>query len=204
MLTYDQPKNNPMEPDKQLTDPDQQLAIDLYVRAEGPIAERRDTVIERLEQFDRRNQISEFSIHPWPRAMSLTLVKKMDDNEIAGVFQSSEEWADQHGLHIQPPFDVRTSRSAITGETDELLVLPVICLAAYSDGDLIAVFPCSDEESVYTVADALDAIAAGKSPTSASSIESDSASSDSERRKRSETENPSTDMTIPNLTGTTE
>lgn len=193
-----------MEPDQQLTVPDQQLAVDLYVRAEGPITERRDTVIERLEQVDRRNQISEFRIHPWPRAMSLSLVKKMDDDEIAGLFQSADEWADQHGLHIQPPFDVRTSRSAITGETDELLVLPVICLAAYTDGDLVAVFPCSDGESVYTVDDALDAIASRKSLTSAFSTEGDSASSESERRELPEKVDSSTDLLMPNSTGSNE
>lgn len=145
-------------------EPDQQLSVDLYVRADAPIVGRRDAVIDRLKRLERTDRIVEFRIHPWPHAISLTLVKEIEAGGIKEVVRSFETWADQHDHHITPSFDVRASHSAITGESDERLALPLMCLAAYTDGDLVGVVPASDGESVRTVEDALDAIEAGNAP----------------------------------------
>jgi len=143
---------------------DQQLTIGLYVRADTPIVERRDAVIDRLKQLDRQDRIAGFRIHPWPRAISLDLMNEIEEDEIHEVVRSFETWAAQHDRHISPPFDIHPTHSAITGESDELLVLPVICIAAYDAGDLVGVAPSSDGKSVRTVEDALNAIEAGKAP----------------------------------------
>ncbi|MFB6079998.1 MAG: HTH domain-containing protein [Haloferacaceae archaeon] len=143
-------------------EPDTDLTVDLYVRADAPCPERRTTVIERLKRLERTNRIAGFTVHPWPRAVSLDLAAELDDDDgILGVFRSLETGADRKGHRIRPPFDVRTSRSTITGETDERLVLPVLCLAVYGDRDLLGVYPCTAGESVLTVGDALDALATG-------------------------------------------
>lgn len=137
------------------------LTVDLYVRADTPLPERRSTVIDRLRRLERTDRIAGFTVHPWPRAVSLDLVTEIDDESVLGVFRSLESGADRRGHSIRPPFDVHTARSAITGETDELLVLPVICLAVNRNQELIGVFPCRERGSVLTVGDALDAIATG-------------------------------------------
>jgi hypothetical protein len=185
----------------------QQLTVDLYIRADAPSPKRRDTIIERLEQLEQHNQISEFTIHPWPSAMSLDLVKHIDGEGILDVVHSFETWAAQHGLRLRPPFDVRTSHSTITDETDKLLVLPVMCVAAYTDGVLVGVWPCSDGESVCTVEDALDTIATGEPPISGLPPERDSANTESERQERSEIPkepDPNGAMPVPNSTESSE
>lgn len=137
------------------------LTVDFYVRADAPIREQRDAVIEQLTDLEGKGHITGFSVHPWPRAVSLDLVAEIDDDGILGEFESFETWADRNGIGIRPPFDVRTSHSVITDETHELLVLPVMCLAVYSDDDLVGMYPCSDDESVLTIDDAFDAITTG-------------------------------------------
>jgi len=162
---------------------DEQLTVDLYVRAAAHIVERRDEVIGKLKRLEQRDRLTEFRIHPWPRAISLDLVKEIEGEEIHEVVRSFERWADQHGRHIQPPFNVRTADSSITGESDELLFLPVMCVAAYNEGKLIEVAPCRDGESIRTVDDALDAIAAGDIRISDPRPEGETSGPDSEQRE---------------------
>lgn len=163
---------------------DRQPAVDLYVRADAPVTERRDAIVDRLRRLERTSRISRFTIHPWPKAVSLGLLERIDGGEILDLVRSFERWAEPRGLRVQPPFDVRVSRSTITGETDELLVLPVLCLAAYgdTDGELVGLSPCSDGESVYTIDDALDALATGDAPVPAFSSGGDSPVPERERR----------------------
>ena len=78
--------------------------------------------------------------------------------------KSFESWAAQHNRRICPPFEVHTTHSGITGESDERLVLPVMCIAAYDAGDLVGMAPSSDGRSVHTVENALNAIEAGNAP----------------------------------------
>ena len=137
------------------------LRVDLYVRADAPIADHRREVIDTLARFERERRIDGFAVHPWPSSMSLDLAKEAGDDSIAGVVRSFERWAEDAGVSVHPPFDVRQTRSKITDETDETLVLPVFCLAAYEGGDLIGVYPCCSGDSVVTVDDALTTIEVG-------------------------------------------
>ena len=164
---------------------DRRLTVDLYVRADAPVVERRQSVIDRLKRLEGQDRIDGFRVHPWPRAISLGLADEIDGDGIRDVVRSFETWADRCDRHIRPPFDVRTTHSAITGESDELLVLPVICLAAYDTGDLVDVAPSSDGGSVYTVEDALDAIEAERA--SVPETRSDGGKSSPERERRGST-----------------
>jgi hypothetical protein len=137
---------------------DRQLTVDLYVRADAPVVERRRSVIDRLKRLEGQDRIEEFRVHSWPRAISLDLADEIEGDGIRDVVRSFETWAARRDRRIRPPFDVRTTHSTITGASDELLVLPVICLATYNTGNLVDVAPSSDGDSVYTVEDALDAI----------------------------------------------
>lgn len=141
---------------------DQRLTVDLYARSDTPVPEWRDAVLDRLRRLRDRGRIAGFEVHSWPRAVSLPLADRTDDG-IPGTVRTFERWAVRHDVRLRPPFGVRRTRSAITGETDELLVLPVVFLAARDD-DLVWVAPATDGESTVTVDDALDAVAAGRSP----------------------------------------
>jgi hypothetical protein len=137
------------------------LTADLYVRADAPISEQRSELLDTLDRLQRERRLAEFAVHPWPNAVSLDLVEAAAEDSIAGVVRSFERWAGDRGVSIRPPFAVRRSHSEITGETDELLVLPVVCLAAYDGEELVGVYPCCTGGSTVTVADALATIEAG-------------------------------------------
>lgn len=140
------------------------LTVELYVRGDAPIPERRARVIERLDRLERMNRIDGYRVRTWPNAVSLDLTDDGDADSIPGTVRAFEEWADRHDRDLRPPFSVHTSRSDITGETEELLRLPVLCLAAYDGRDLVAVYPCCEGDSVLTVDHGLDALAAGELP----------------------------------------
>lgn len=46
-----------------------------------------------------------------------------------------------------------------TGEMDDWLVFPALCLALYEDGSLAAVFPHADGDDYRSVSDGLDELA---------------------------------------------
>ncbi|WP_152041141.1 HTH domain-containing protein [Salinigranum salinum] len=146
--------------------PDKHLGVDLYVRADAPIVDRRTVVIERLERLERRERIDEYSVQLWPRAISLDLMRRVDESPIVDAVREFETWAEQCDRYLSPCFDVSTTHSMITDESDRLLVLPVLCVAVFSDGSLVDVAPSSDGDSVRTVEDLLADVAAGTVPTS--------------------------------------
>lgn len=146
---------------------DSRRTVHLYVRADAPLVEHRAAVIDRLEQLDADDRIASYRVHPWPRAISLDLLDlldRLDGEDVAGLVREFEAWAAAFGCCIRPPFDVRTTYSTFTEETENLLVLPALCLATYDDGDLVGVAPFTDGRSIYTVEDALDALATGATP----------------------------------------
>jgi hypothetical protein len=165
---------------------DTQLTVDLYVRADAPVVDRRNAVIGRLERLERQDRIAGFRLSHWPSAISLDLVRERDDDGIHEVVRSFETWAGRNDRRITPSFDVRTPHSSITGESDDLLVLPVMCIAAYDGDDLVGVAPSSDGGSVHTVADALDSIEAGDPPVPDVPLEGGSDSEASDRRDAAE------------------
>lgn len=177
---------------------DQQLTIALYVRADAPTVERRDAVIDRLKRLERQNRIAEFRIHPCPRAISLGLVKQLEGEGIHELVRSVQTWAAQHDRHISPPFDIHTSHSAITGESDELLVMPVMWIAAYVSGDLVGVAPSSEEESAHTLENARGDIEAGNTPIQGTHPEAETSTPRDEQRKSSRND---TDDITPDHTG---
>jgi hypothetical protein len=142
-------------------DPDTQLTVDLYVRADAPAAQRRRKIVERLERAERRGGIVDFAVHCWPRAISLDRTVDVDEGGVEETVRTFETWAQRHGRRISPCFDVRRTRSTILEESDERLVLPVLCVAAYDEDGLVGMAPCRDGDSALTVEDVLDAIATG-------------------------------------------
>ena len=73
---------------------DRRLTVDLYVRADAPVVERRQSVIDRLKRLEGQDRIDGFRVHPWPRAISLGLADEIDGDGIRDVVRSFETWAD--------------------------------------------------------------------------------------------------------------
>lgn len=145
-------------------DGDTLLTIDLYVRTDIPTVERRDAVIEQLERLKAQGRIDEYQVHSWPRAISLDLLSDVEGRRVYDVVRTFDSWTSRHDRDMHPAFDVKQSRSIYTGESDELLVLPVLTLAAYRDDELVEVAPCCHDGSVCTVEDVLEALSTGREP----------------------------------------
>lgn len=143
---------------------DTTITIDLYVRTDIPTVERRDAVIEQLERLEQEGRIAEFQVHSWPRAISLDLLGDVEGRRVYDVVRTFDSWTSRHDRDMHPAFDVQRSRSTYTGESDELLILPVLTLAAYRDGDLVEVAPCCHDGAVCTVEDVLEALSTGREP----------------------------------------
>ncbi|AZH24809.1 HTH domain-containing protein [Haloplanus aerogenes] len=145
-------------------DPNSPLTVRLYVRADASVVKRRNDLVARLKRLDRQHRIDSVHIQLWPRAVSLDLLDVSDDTELREVVRAFEAWAERQDRHVEPPFEVRTTRSTITGASDDQLVLPMLCIATYRDGLLVDVAPCGDGDAARTVEDVIDALAAGEQP----------------------------------------
>lgn len=117
-----------------------------------------DETLRTLERLEAAAIIDELTLDAWPAHVRLGTDGALQSDVVAR-FQTFDAWADQWDVCIRPPFVVETRRSEITGETREVLVTPVQCLAIYVDGALQEVFPHTADRAgdgeTYTVRDGL-------------------------------------------------
>ncbi len=127
-----------------------------------PVAGVSTTLVDRLARLQAEGTIEGFDVECWPDEVSLS---SDGHPEVVGAFRRYERWAERNEVSLRPAFDVR-SVSPLIGAHRELLRLPAACLAAYENGDLARVFPCTDGDHTWTVEDCLDALAdTGAPPT---------------------------------------
>lgn len=133
--------------------------VRVFVRPSSPAAPVDET-LRRLQQLEAEGGIDALSVRVWPDAVPLS--SDTVDTQVVQCYERFATWADREGMSIEPPFVVRTRHSSTTGETREVLTPPVLCLAIYENGTLASVYPRADEEGHRTVADAVEALGAGK------------------------------------------
>lgn len=131
-----------------------------------------DETLRTLERLKAANAIDEVTVDAWPSEVQLG-TDGAPQSDVVARFETFDTWADQWNVRIRPPFAVETRRSEITGETREVLITPVQCLAIYVDGALQEVFPHTADRAgsgeTYTVRDALALLKAhGNQPFRAS------------------------------------
>ena len=144
--------------------PRETVTVDLHVRSLAPRGGRaqQNAVIEQLDALESAGRIEEFSVHVWGRQVSLSTAAANTD---AGQFvldrvDQFREWAAETDRSIDSFFETRRVKSEVMDEEYAALVLPALTLAEYRDGDLAYVAPCSDDGTVCTVEDRIDALAA--------------------------------------------
>lgn len=136
--------------------------VRLALRLRPPVAGVSTALVDRLSRLRAEGVIEGFDVECWPDEVSLS---GGAHPEVVAAFRRYERWAGRNGVSLRPAFDVR-SVSPLVGARRELLVLPAACLAAYGDGELVGVFPCTDGDHTWTVEDCLDACArTGGPPT---------------------------------------
>lgn len=132
------------------------VRVACYVRKSSLVAPV-DSTLRTLDRLESEGVIDELTVGAWPAEV------RLDDagphRDVVDLFEEFDAWADQWGVSIRPPFAVETRTSALIGESREILITPVQCLAVYVRGVLVEVFPHSTDRSgdvrTYTVQDAL-------------------------------------------------
>lgn len=137
------------------------IRVELYIRA--PTIEtgnRQQDVYDRLRSLNEAGDIAELSVEVWGMQVRIEddANPAMDDTHTRRVrdqYETFREWARGHGCELEPAFSICTTGSLITDHREQVVRLPMICLAVYDDTELIAVAPCSTDDGSYTVEDCL-------------------------------------------------
>lgn len=143
-------------------------SLKLFIRSifepdEAKVAEkvqtRRDAIVERMNEFKANGKIAEKTVFDkaWDRMMSPDHRNNAGGPMKHAVDQYDEftQWATRNNVSLRPHFN----------EVDTLggkIRFPDLCLAAYQGQNVRGVFPCSDETTVYTIKDYLDALQSGE------------------------------------------
>lgn len=138
---------------------DPAITVTCFVRP-SLLLEPVDSHIRTLREAEADGQIDALLLRSWPG--QITLSDTGPASEGVEAFEQFTEWAYVEGVDIQPPFDVRRRDSTITGESREILVTPLCCLAVYVDSTLVGVYPHLDEGEPRSVTDAVAAIRTGE------------------------------------------
>lgn len=123
-----------------------------------PVEER----VERAQSLEDTELVDAVVVRSWPET-----VRYDDDGphrEVVEEFQRFEAWADRRGVSVRPPFQTRTRTSMVEDDGVDVLVTPVLCLALYRDERLVSVFPHSEGDDTYTVAQALGCLEVDQLP----------------------------------------
>ncbi|SIR84323.1 HTH domain-containing protein [Natronorubrum thiooxidans] len=155
--------------------PEPTTTVVCHVRA-PLLLEPVDRQVETLRACESEGAIDDLLLRSWPKEIALTDTSPYQ--EALESFERFEAWADEQGVSIRPPFKKRTSTSQLSGETRELLVMPLVCLEVYADDELVGVFPHTDEdlEETYTTDEVIASLRTGEIPTPLNSArEADSA-----------------------------
>jgi hypothetical protein len=140
-----------------MTDPstitDTRPRAELYLRADAHSGLGVRDVVDRAARLAADGIFSESRVAgEWSRWL------RADDDWHAPAMPTYEafaSWAERNGFSLEPGFQRRTRSFVGTDGTEEVVVFPTVALALVDDGELGAVFPCTDGTRTYTVADAL-------------------------------------------------
>lgn len=126
-----------------------------------PVCGPRTDVIDRLSSLHANEAIDDFTVETWPDEVAIS--EHTEHARVIEVYKRYLHWAKEHNLSITPPFERRTA-SSLVGGSEDVLTVPIMCLAIYDDG-LCGVYPCTGDERTWSVSDYLDAYeAAGERP----------------------------------------
>lgn len=129
-----------------------------YVRPEL-LLEPIDAKLETLETLEDEGVIDGLLLNYWSGEVELS--PDPPHSEAVEVFERFERWAGVNEVSLRPPFTVRTRSSEITGDERTVLSTPVMCLAVYVDERLAGVYPHTDGDDHYSVAEAIAALRTG-------------------------------------------
>jgi len=139
--------------------------IELYVRSLVPDGAhtRQEAVIERLETLEREGQIEDFSVIVWGKQVSResAAAHTEEGKYILNRVAEFKQWALSNNVSLESFYQTTEIQSEFTDDYSAM-VLPVMGLAEYSEGELKHVAPCTEGDVVHTIMDRLDRLEAGE------------------------------------------
>lgn len=129
-------------------------SVTLALYAQTPVAGRRTVAIDQLSALAVDGAIGEYEIET-VRQEQVLADDGAGDAERAGLLELAE-W---RGTDAKPDLEVR-STSTRTGRPVRELTLPELVLAVHANGEVVAVFPCTDGDRRWSVEDALESLGA--------------------------------------------
>ncbi|WP_302082488.1 HTH domain-containing protein [Salinibaculum rarum] len=145
-------------------------AVRMVLWTRRPVCGPRTDVIDRLSSMRADGTIGSFTVETWPDEVAIS--EHTEHARVVEVYKEYLLWAEEHNLSITPPFERRTATSLVGG-TEDVLTVPIMCLAVYDNG-LSGVYPCTSEHRTWSVTDYLDAYerAGGRPATAENEVES--------------------------------
>ena len=132
--------------------------VTFYTQSNSPVPERRRKILSLLEDLSSEEVIDAYDLEFWPKVVCLDELEGRDEGEVVEAYNDLKEWAEQEGVSISPPFDVRDYRWEITGGRDTRLYTPHMALAVFEGGDLREFYPHRAEDGVRTIGDGLEGL----------------------------------------------
>ena len=142
----------------------QRRRAELFVRSDlpKPVQKRCEAVESLLDALERDGVVDGVSTTFWAKRVPVDggpSPERARYNEFC-------EWAREAGVCLAPFFDTRECYSFETGEKRTELVLPVLCLAIYEDGELTQVAPFTEGGESRTIENCLTDLADDDRPAS--------------------------------------
>lgn len=136
----------------------------LFVRSLSPRGhrEQQDAVFRRLDQLESDGVVSETTVQVWGAHLSPSIAERTETGrEICDRIDCFRDWATANNMSLGSFFSADPVRSDLVDEEYARVQLPSMTLAEYDDaGEVQFVAPCTDGDTLYTVMDRLDALAA--------------------------------------------
>ena len=140
--------------------------IELYVRSLLPDGAhgRQEAVIKRLERLEARDEVEDVSVIVWGKQVAPeSAVAHTEEGEyILNRVAEFKQWALSNNVSLESFYQNQTVENETSDSTYDAIVLPVMGLAEYRDGELHHVAPCTDGKAVHTITDHLDRIERGE------------------------------------------
>lgn len=131
-----------------------ELVVYLRESASSAATERQQAVLDRLDALADAGTVEDVTVRRWPKRVS-------ERSEVLETVRELREAAEERGFRLEPFFEERERVPGFfteRGDPVREVVLPVVCIALYRDGEVRGVYPCADDETYYSVDDGLDAL----------------------------------------------
>lgn len=140
--------------------------IELYVRSLLPDGAhpRQEAVIERLERLEATDDIESYTVVVWGKQIARQSAGAHTEagEYVLNRVAEFEQWALSNNVSLESFHQEQTVDNETSDDVVEAIVLPVMGLAEYRDGELAHVAPCTVGETVHTIVDRLDRIERGE------------------------------------------